>query len=281
LAGAKLVFEIHDLWPLSPMELGGYSKYHPFIFVMQIAENFAYRFSDKIISILPKTNPYCIKHGMKAEKFYHVPNGFPDDQVNLSKPLPFNIFNSIEESKKSGHFLVGYAGGHSISNALNYLIDAAIKLKNEKVHFFLVGNGKDKLKLKTNADQANAKVTFFDAVTKGQALEFMKLMDVLFIGCPKLTLYQYGTSPNKLIDYLLSGTFVINALCSSNDIVAESGAGVSVPSEDSAAIAKAIIETKNLPVSMRVEMGRRGREFAISKHPYSRLAKVFLKFVLD
>ena len=32
------IFEVHDLWPLSPMQLGGMSKYHPFIIIMQIAD---------------------------------------------------------------------------------------------------------------------------------------------------------------------------------------------------------------------------------------------------
>ena len=36
-SGAMLIHEIHDLWPLSPRLLGGYSKHHPFIAAMQVA----------------------------------------------------------------------------------------------------------------------------------------------------------------------------------------------------------------------------------------------------
>ena len=47
------VFEIRDLWPLTPMYLNNYSKWHPMIIVMRRIEKFGYKKADKIISLLP------------------------------------------------------------------------------------------------------------------------------------------------------------------------------------------------------------------------------------
>jgi len=63
IAKAKYVYEVHDLWPLSPMELGGMKKTNPFIMLMQRAENFAYKNADAVASMLPKTLEYMKKHG--------------------------------------------------------------------------------------------------------------------------------------------------------------------------------------------------------------------------
>jgi hypothetical protein len=75
LAGARLLFEVHDLWPLSPMELGGHSRWHPFIMLLQAAEDRACRRADAIVSILPKVRAHLEAHGMAPHKLHLVPNG--------------------------------------------------------------------------------------------------------------------------------------------------------------------------------------------------------------
>ncbi len=59
-ARAKLVHEIHDLWPLSPVELGGMSPRHPFIRVCQAAEDAACRDADVVVSMLP-----CVREHLR------------------------------------------------------------------------------------------------------------------------------------------------------------------------------------------------------------------------
>ena len=37
-SGARLIHEVHDLWPLTLTEVGGISRHHPFVLLLQMAE---------------------------------------------------------------------------------------------------------------------------------------------------------------------------------------------------------------------------------------------------
>ena len=65
-----LIYEVHDLWPLSPIELGGTCLPSiPYIMLMQRAENQCYKSSDYVVSLLPCAKEHMLEHGMADHKF--------------------------------------------------------------------------------------------------------------------------------------------------------------------------------------------------------------------
>ena len=129
MSDAKYTYEVHDLWPLSPMLIGSYSKYHPFIVLMQHAEDFAYKHVDKVVSLLWNAETHMKERGLAEEKFVYVPNGyFPeewtDDKFNL--PLPDEHQRVFETLKDK--IIVGFAGGFAASGNVITLVKAAAAL---------------------------------------------------------------------------------------------------------------------------------------------------------
>ena len=109
----------HDLWPLSPIELGGMSKNHPFIVWMQMAENYAYRKADYIVSMLPNTIEHMISHGMDKRKWHFIPNGFVSSDWENPEKLSSACIAKVESIKSDFNYLIGYTGGLGISNAMD------------------------------------------------------------------------------------------------------------------------------------------------------------------
>ena len=280
--GAKLVFEVHDLWPLTPMELGGMSPRHPFIMVLQRAENFAYRRSDHVISMLPKADGHMREHGMADHKFAHIPNGIdPDEWQSNVSPLPDEHRSALADLQRQGRFVIGYAGGHSVSNSLGTLIDTARLLQDESVSFVLVGQGLEKKSLQQRAQEFGlSNVAFLPPVPKTSIPALLAEFDTLYLGWSRRPIYRFGISPNKLIDYMMSGKPVIHGVDAGNDLVAESGCGISCPPEDPGVLAAAVVEMIHLNAPQREAMGRRGKDHIMCHYTYADLASRFLEIVV-
>jgi len=275
---ARLVFEVHDLWPLSPIELGGMSRRHPFIILMQWAEDFAYRTADMVVSMLPKTMEHMVEHGMKPEKFVHIPNGVDVAEWQAEPGLiPDEHRNTFSILKAKGHFLVGYAGAHGLANALDHFIDAAYQLQDRPVMFVLIGQGpeKDRLMEKVQS-RKQTNVVFLPSVDKRAIPVILQKMDALYIGLKGDPLFRFGVSPNKLMDYMMAAKPVIFAIRAGNDMVADSGCGISIPPEKPEEIVKAVLQLMRLSKEDRIEMGQRGRAYILANHDYRVLAQQFI-----
>lgn len=276
-AGARLVYEVHDLWPLSPMELGGMSRWHPFIMSLQWGENFACRHADLVVSMLPLADQHLRGHGMAPEKFHYIPNGIElSEWQSGAKDLPQEHCALLDQLRRQGRFIVCYAGTHGLSDALDTLLDAAELVRDRPVSFMLVGKGPDKALLKRRARELNLKnVHFLDPVPKESIPTLLQSVDALFIGWKRHSLYRFGVSPNKLMDYMASGKPIINSTSSGNNSVAEAGCGFSVQAEDRSAVADAVVRLMGLRADERNRMGAAGQVYVQSHHDYAVLAKQF------
>ena len=277
IAKAKLIFEIHDLWPLSPMELGGFSKFHPFIMMVQYFENYAYKHADSVISILPKTKKHCQKHGLKSEKWHHIPNGIVIDDWDNVEEIPKRHKEELQKIQNSNKKIIGYAGGHAISNSLDTFIEAAKLMQNDNKYFFvLVGNGVEKNNLISQAAELE-NVLFLDSINKLAVPDLLKYFDYLFIGWNKSPLYKFGISPNKIFDYFMAQKPIIHAVEAGNDILKDANAGLTIAPKNPEAIVKAIIDLSNLSNDEIIKLGENGKKYVLENHDYRILSKNFIE----
>lgn len=280
ISGAKYTYEIHDLWPLSPMLIGGYSKYHPFIAIMQYSEDYAYRHVDKVVSLLWNAEGHCRERGLKAGWFVCVPNGYnPEEWVSSKFDLEIpkehqTVFDSLK-----GKTIVGFAGGFAASGNVISLVNSAVKLKNRTdVHFVLVGKGPELPSYEKVIEKNElTNVTILPPVPKSLIPAINKHFEIAHLGGTHSELHKYGTSYNKMTDYMLCSLPIVQSVDEPDSVVERVGCGIRVEAENVDAIANAITQLADMSSEERKEMGRKGKEYVEKNLSWSKLAEDFLK----
>ncbi|MEL3902710.1 MAG: glycosyltransferase family 4 protein [Treponema phagedenis] len=277
---AKLIYEVRDLWPLTPIELGGYSKYNPFIMLMQHAEDTAYKKADAVVSVLPCVHEYMQSRGLDLKKLTIIPNGIAEDDwtdIDIRELPDKNLCNFIEKKQKQGQMIVGYTGAHGTANALEYLLDAAKVVQNTNIIFILIGSGLEKERLIEKKEKLRLQnVYFFDPIPKSSIPRLLSYFDILYIGLQNHSLFRFGISPNKMMDYMMAAKPIVNAIKAGNDPISEAGCGITVEPENPQAIADGIMKLAKLTDQERQAMGKKGREYILKNNVYSVLVQKFL-----
>lgn len=272
---ATLIHEVHDMWPATPVELGGMSRSNPFIVAMQIAENAAYRKSDYVVSLLSCAESYMKQHGLRDGRFVCIRNGVVLEDWENPVPLPQTHLDVLTDLKKE-KFIVGYFGGHALSNALDTLLDAAKLLEDTNIQVVLVGDGVEKKRLQQRAeDEGIHAVTFLPPVPKLAVPSLVSHFDCTYLAALSSPLYRFGICPNKLFDSMMAQKPIICAIDTPDPIIADHDCGVMAKAGDPQAVFEAICALANTPKEQLDRMGQNGRNAAVEKYNYTALAKKF------
>jgi glycosyltransferase involved in cell wall biosynthesis len=271
LKGGRFVFEVRDLWPQALVEIGNYGDKSLVVRLLRALEKFLYRRARKIVVLMPRGSEYMKKLGVPSNKVVYIPNGIdPELFADSSAELPPELTTAISSLKSQGKLLVGYTGAHGRANALGTIIKAARTLqerKMDKVHFLLVGDGPERERLIRKAEDWKLNnISFYRSVPKYAMPALLGSIDIAVIPRKRLGLGKYGTSINKLFDYMASARPVIWGAKLARNPVSSAGCGLSIALENPRQMTEAIVQLSRLSDNERREMGMRGYEYVMKYH---------------
>ena len=274
---SKLIFEIRDIWPLTLVEEGGYSKFNPFIIFLSFIERLGYNSSDLIIGTMPNLKSHVFEVTNKnTSKVICVPMGIPDS----SEDLFFRSDYALESGNKN--LVLGYVGTIGITNTLETLFTALKKIDmiSMKIEFHVAGDGPllEEYKKKFSS-MSNLK--FLGHIDKKNVPDVMSRFDVVYFSTFKSKVWDYGQSLNKIIDYMLSGKPILGSYSGFPTMINEANCGWFVEAEDSDGLAKKIIEISKIDKQKLISLGNNGREWIKKNRNYSIMANHLKDEILE
>lgn len=271
---APFILEIRDIWPLSAVQIGRFSRYHPYILLLERLERFLYRNADWIVTLLPKAHMHIVPLGGDPAKITWIPNG------SGIAALDSTITNEVLCNNEK--FTLMYAGSHGNANNLESLMRAARSIKARglaaDLRIRLIGSGPNKTQLEEMAaDWGLDFVQFEPPVSKTVIQSRLAEADAFCLVFHGHEIYNFGVSANKLYDYMSIGRPIILGLNGDYNPVAAANAGISIPADDDEALADAIIQLSQTGLAERQAMGERARSYALEHHSMDVLGKSFAK----
>ncbi len=274
--GSKLIFEIRDIWPLTIIEEGGYSKWNPFVMTLAIIEYLGYKYSDLIVGTMPNLQEHVKNIIGDNDKVICIPMGVSVEMLKQGASIPDSY---LEKYLNNKYFNVVYAGTIGITNALETLFAAAqLIVENENIRFVIVGDGNLRAEYEKKFKHLK-NVVFAPKVSKAQVHSVLSKSSLVYFSTYKSKVWHYGQSLNKVVDYMLSGRPIIASYSGFKSMVNEAECGFFTPAEDHIALANKVVEISSMDPFDLDLMGARGRSWLIKNRDFKLLANFYIESI--
>jgi glycosyltransferase involved in cell wall biosynthesis len=189
----KYIFEVRDLWPQVPIEMGILKN--PILKRLSyFLEKKIYQNAEQIVVLSPMMQSY-IETRMPQKKVHCIPNMADCDFFEPREPLA-EKFNII------------YMGSIGLANGLERVIDWAEKCT--WASFWIVGEGAKKTEIENLVKEKNLKnVLFFPHQPKNELKNLLAQAQAVVISFAHYKVLE-ACSPNKFFDALAAGKICIS-----------------------------------------------------------------------
>lgn len=281
VSGRKLAFwkrkpwimEVRDLWPEAIKTVDAV-KSNFLINLLEKQEIKCYKSAVGIVTATEGVRQGVISKVHDNEKVIVITNG---SNLGLfqTKDKPADL---IEKYQLKGKLVMSYIGTHGQVYNLGLILQAAQKLKNKQIHFFLIGDGIEKERLVQMAKSQNIdNVTFIDTISKDKVVNYLALTDVTLISLKILKL-NLGVIPAKIFESAaMEKPILLGVDGEARELVEKYGAGLYFEPENEADL----IEKINLFLNKEVDLEKMKlgcRQLAID-FDRKLLAKKMLDFI--
>jgi glycosyltransferase involved in cell wall biosynthesis len=275
LKGAKLIFNVSDLWPESAEKLGLITNRFLLGITTKLEERL-YR-SSFLITGQTKGIVRNISNRCPGKKVHWLKNGVDLDSF---RDLPAKDFSwRLDNGFTEDDFLLLYAGILGHAQGLEVLLKAAQLLKEQKkIRFILVGDGPERDKLVRLKEELKLEnLFFFPAVPRVQLLRIIAGIDVALIPLRKIDLFK-GAIPSKMFENLaLRKPILLGVEGEAKELFIDEGntglAFVPEDEHDLAAKARILFEDRKLTL----ELGENGFNYVSRMFNWDDIAGDFWK----
>ncbi len=276
--GARYCFEIRDLWPATLIEMGRLRKGSLVARSMYRIERLLIERADWVVGTIPGIHDYCKGFSIDPGRVHWFTNGVELDRFKAVE---------VRSPGKGSPLTVCYFGSIGQPNAVDVIVDAAARLAAEgrgrDFRFRIIGDGSEREALERRCREEGLDgVEFLGRVPWAQIPATVAGSDVFVVvlrRCPGL--YGFGTSLNKLPEYMTLGLPIVMAGNPPANPVREAGCGFVVEAEDADGLASALKEVAALSPEERALMGNRGREYARRHYNYTRLMAEYARMLTE
>lgn len=254
------IYNLQDIFPDSLVGTGLAKKDGLLWKIGRVIENFTYRNADKIIVISQDFKRNIMAKGVPEEKIEVIYN-WVDEQAVVHIPRNENkLFEKYNLDPNK--FYITYCGNIGLTQNMDLLLDVAKELSSEEnIHFVLVGEGADKIRVENRVKNENISNISF--------LPFQPYEDishVFSLGDTGLIISKPGVGENSVPSKtwsIMSAECPVIANFDENEIKSilnDNNCGIFTKAGDKEAFKNAILELYHNQ-EKAVQLGKNGRQF--------------------